>query len=40
MKQLFQMLWTSMAGNKKVICAIAPGSIEDLISVKGLIEAG
>jgi len=40
MKQLFQMLWTSMAGSKKVICAIAPGSIEDLISVKELIEAG
>ena len=29
-----------MAGNKKVICAIAPGRIEDLISVKELIEAG
>jgi NADPH:quinone reductase-like Zn-dependent oxidoreductase len=40
MKQLFQMLWTSMSGNKKVICAIAPGSIEDLHSVKELIEAG
>lgn len=40
MKQLFQMLWTSMIGSKRVICAIAPGSIEDLISVKELIEAG
>ena len=40
MKQLFQMLWTSMIGSKKVICAIAPGSTEDLISVKELIEAG
>jgi NADPH:quinone reductase-like Zn-dependent oxidoreductase len=40
MKQLFQMLWTSMTGGKKVICAIAPGSTEDLISVKELIEAG
>ena len=40
MKQLFQMLWTSMAGKKKVICAIAPGSTKDLISVKELIEAG
>ncbi len=39
-KQLFQMLWTSMADNKKVKCAIAPGSVEDLISVKELIEAG
>lgn len=40
MRQLFQMLWTSMIGSKRVICAIAPGSVEDLISVKGLIEAG
>jgi len=40
MKQLFQMLWTSMAGNKKVICAIAPGSVEDLTSVKELVEMG
>ena len=40
MKQLFQMLWTSMIGSKKVICALAPGSTEDLISVKDLIEAG
>jgi len=39
MKQLFQMLWTSMIGSKKVICAIASGSTEDLISVKELIEA-
>ena len=39
MKQLFEMLWTSMIGSKKVICAIAPGSTEDLISVKELIEA-
>lgn len=40
MKQLFQMLWTQMMGNRKVICAIAPGSTGDLISVKELIEAG
>lgn len=40
MKQLFQMLWTSRAGSKKVICAIAPGSLEDLKSVKELIESG
>ena len=40
MKQLFQMLWTSRGGTKKVICAIAPGSVEDLISVKELIEMG
>jgi NADPH:quinone reductase-like Zn-dependent oxidoreductase len=40
MKQLVQMLWTSISGSKKVICAIAPGSVEDLKSVKELIEAG
>ena len=40
MKQLVQMLWTSLVGGRKVICAIAPGSTEDLISVKELIEAG
>jgi NADPH:quinone reductase-like Zn-dependent oxidoreductase len=40
MKQLFQMLWTSRAGTKKVICAIAPGSVEDLVSVKELVETG
>ncbi len=40
MKQLVQMLMTSAAGKKKVICALAPGRVEDLIGVKELIEAG
>ncbi len=41
MKQLMQMLWTSKMGSgKRVICAIAPGSLEDLNSVKELMEAG
>jgi NADPH:quinone reductase-like Zn-dependent oxidoreductase len=40
MKQLFQMLWTSKTGGRKVLCAIAPGSVEDLHSVKELIETG
>jgi NADPH:quinone reductase-like Zn-dependent oxidoreductase len=41
MKQLAQMLWTSRSGSgKRVICAIAPGSLEDLNSVKELVEAG
>jgi len=40
MKQLLQMLWTSLMGGRKVICAIAPGSAEDLLAVKELIEAG
>ena len=34
------MLWTSMIDSKKVICALASGCTEDLISVKELIEAG
>jgi NADPH:quinone reductase-like Zn-dependent oxidoreductase len=40
MIQLFQMLWTSMIGSKKVICAMAGESHEDLIFIKELIEAG
>jgi NADPH:quinone reductase-like Zn-dependent oxidoreductase len=40
MKQLFQMLWTSLIGNKKVICAIASEKPEDLFVLKELIEAG
>ena len=41
MKQLVQMLWTSRAGSgKRVICSIAPGSLEDLNSIKELVEAG
>ena len=39
-KQLIQMLWTSKIGGKKVICALAPGNVEDLLSIKELIEAG
>jgi NADPH:quinone reductase-like Zn-dependent oxidoreductase len=41
MKQLLQMLWTSRSGlGRRVICAIAPGSLEDLNAAKELIEAG
>jgi NADPH:quinone reductase-like Zn-dependent oxidoreductase len=40
MKQILQMLWTSLAVSKKVICALAPGSVEDLNAVKELIETG
>jgi NADPH:quinone reductase-like Zn-dependent oxidoreductase len=40
MKQLVQMLWTSRSGSgKRVICSISPGSLEDLNSVKELMEA-
>jgi len=41
MKQLLQMLWTSRSGSgKRVVCAIAPGNVEDLMTVKELMEAG
>jgi NADPH:quinone reductase-like Zn-dependent oxidoreductase len=40
LKQLLQMFWTSMSGGRKVICALAPGAVEDLNSIKELIEAG
>jgi len=40
LEQLFQMLWTSRNGSQTVICAIAPGSREDLLTVKELVEAG
>ena len=39
-RHLWQMVWTSLAGGKRVVCALAPGSRADLLSVKGLIEAG
>jgi NADPH:quinone reductase-like Zn-dependent oxidoreductase len=40
MKPIFQMLWTKMAGSKKVICAMASEKPEDLVAVRELIEAG
>jgi len=39
-KKLLQMLWTSIKGGKKVVCAIAIPKTEDLIFVKKLIEEG
>jgi NADPH:quinone reductase-like Zn-dependent oxidoreductase len=40
MAQLFQMLWTSIVGDKKVICALSAEHPEDLMFIKELVEAG
>ena len=40
MKQVLQMVWTSMRGGKRVICALATGGNEHLLAAKELIEAG
>ncbi len=39
-KKLLQMLWTSIVGRKKVVCAIAIPKPEDLVFIKRLIEEG
>jgi NADPH:quinone reductase-like Zn-dependent oxidoreductase len=39
-RELLQMLWTSISGSRKVICALSPQSTEQLVSLKELIEAG
>jgi NADPH:quinone reductase-like Zn-dependent oxidoreductase len=39
-KQLAQMLWTKVAGGQKVICTLTSEKPEDLVFIKGLIEAG
>ncbi len=40
MRQVFQMLRTSIAGRKKVICALSSEKPEDLVFIRELIEAG
>ncbi len=40
MKPLWQMLWTSVGGGKKVRCVLSPQRTEDLMALKELIEAG
>jgi NADPH:quinone reductase-like Zn-dependent oxidoreductase len=40
MRQILQMLWTRMVGDKKVICALLIEKPGDLVCIKELIEAG
>jgi NADPH:quinone reductase-like Zn-dependent oxidoreductase len=40
MKQVVQMLWTKITGGKQVVCAMSPERVEDLETVKELVEAG
>ncbi len=40
MKQVFQMLWTSMFGGRKVICAMSGETVKDLLFIRELVEAG
>lgn len=40
MRQVFEMLWTSRFGSKKVICALSSEKPEDLVFIKELAEAG
>lgn len=40
MKQVFQMLWTSRFGNRKVICALSNETPEDLAFITELVAAG
>ena len=39
-RHLLTMIRTSLAGGRRVVCAIAPGSLKDLLEVKALVEAG
>ena len=38
--KILQMIWTSMAGGKKVLCALAIPKAEDLVLIKRLVEEG
>ena len=39
-RHLLAMLRTSLAGGRRAVCALAPGSLADLLAVKELVEAG
>lgn len=38
--QLFQMLWTPLAGGPRVICTVVNERLEDLVTVAALVERG
>ncbi|UCF31740.1 MAG: NAD(P)-dependent alcohol dehydrogenase [bacterium] len=38
--QILQMLWTSVAGTRRVICAVASERKEDLLFIRDLVETG
>jgi NADPH:quinone reductase-like Zn-dependent oxidoreductase len=40
MKQVFQMLWTSITGGRRVICALSLDNQANLVHIKALVEAG
>lgn len=40
MKHVFQMLWITLRGGKKVICALAIEKPEGLVFIRDLVEAG
>jgi len=39
-RNLLSMIRTSLSRGRRVVCAIAPGSLKDLLAVKELVEAG
>jgi NADPH:quinone reductase-like Zn-dependent oxidoreductase len=40
LRHLLAMVRTSLSGGRRVVCALAPGSLKDLLEVKALVEAG
>lgn len=40
LKKILQMLWTSMSGGQKVVCALMSEHQEDLVEIRRLMEAG
>jgi NADPH:quinone reductase-like Zn-dependent oxidoreductase len=40
MKQVFQALWTSRVGNKRVLCLLSDNKPQDMETVRDMIEAG